>query len=378
MSFGLDLQQAIKNVQIAKAAHKSFKAAAKVGVSEAEADANCEGPDCDGYDVLRKKVDDCLEAQIDLKQKLNAAEAAGDLAATQAVSEEMAALNEQCTEFWKQEVRMKPKFPPRPSGGDSEPRTLPDRPYPPYPEPTQALGHGPVRVPRNRPYPDEEAFGFQEVMALVVLATSILFITHGAKFHKFLICAVGMTIGTFGGLFLTEQFGITEFKPKWGVSLALGLALWIAVMFVEQLMFSAVAMGIGGGGMMIIYSFVGHYIPPQPEYYMFVAIGIGCVAGYFLTDMVKKAALTLIYSVLGGVLLGSAVSFTFWKYHLAHGDLWLENITSNDVTLDLTQWPVLVSIGTMAAGALFGIWFQNKSAKKAEKEPLLKKGDDTV
>uniref|UniRef100_A0A7S0KDJ1 DUF4203 domain-containing protein n=1 Tax=Micromonas pusilla TaxID=38833 RepID=A0A7S0KDJ1_MICPS len=344
MSFGLDLNQAIKNVQIAKAAHKSFKAAAKVGVSEAEADANCEGPDCDGYDVLRKKVDDCLEAQIDLKQKLNAAEAAGDLAATQAVSEEMAALNEQCTEFWEQE----------------------------------ALGHGPVRVTRNRPYPDEEAFGFQEVMALVVLATSILFITHGAKFHKFLICAVGMTIGTFGGLFLTEQFGITEFKPKWGVSLALGLALWIAVMFVEQLMFSAVAMGIGGGGMMIIYSFVGHYIPPQPEYYMFVAIGIGCVAGYFLTDMVKKAALTLIYSVLGGVLLGSAVSFTFWKYHLAHGDLWLENITSNDVTLDLTQWPVLVSIGTMVAGALFGIWFQNKSAKKAEKEPLLKKGDDTV
>ena len=141
----------------------------------------------------------------------------------------------------------------------------------------------------------------------MVLATSIIFITHGAKFHKFLICAVGMTIGTFGGLFLTEQFGITEFKPKWGVSLALGLALWIAVMFVEQLMFSAVAMGIGGGGMMIIYSFVGHYIPPQPEYYMFVAIGIGCVAGYFLTDMVKKAALTLIYSVLGGVLLGSAV-----------------------------------------------------------------------
>ena len=37
-------------------------------MSEAEADANCEGPDCDGYDVLRKKVDDCLEAQIDLKQ----------------------------------------------------------------------------------------------------------------------------------------------------------------------------------------------------------------------------------------------------------------------------------------------------------------------
>ena len=236
-----------------------------------------------------------------------------------------------------------------------------------------------MHVPRNRPYPDEESFGFQEIMALIVAATSILFITKGAKLHKFLICAIGMTIGTFGGLFLTEQFGITEFKPKWGVSLALGLALWIAVMFVEQLMFSAVAMGIGGGGMMVVYSFVGHYIPPQPEYYMFVAIGAGCVAGYFLTDMVKKAALTLIYSVFGGVLLGSAVSFTFWKYHMSHGDLWLENLVSADVTLDLTMWPTLVSIGTMVGGAFFGLWFQNNGeAKKEEKEPLVKKGEDSV
>ena len=51
----------------------SFKAAARVGVSEAEADPNCVGPDCDGYDVLRNKVDECLEGQIDLKQRLNAA-----------------------------------------------------------------------------------------------------------------------------------------------------------------------------------------------------------------------------------------------------------------------------------------------------------------
>lgn len=112
---------------------------------------------------------------------------------------------------------------------------------------------------------------------------------------------------------------------------------------------------------------------------MFVAIGAGCVAGYFLTDMVKKAALTLIYSVFGGVLLGSAVSFTFWKYHMSHGDLWLENLVSADVTLDLTMWPTLVSIGTMVGGAFFGLWFQNKGdAKKEEKEPLVKKGEDSV
>merc|ERR1712205_101059 len=117
MSFGLDLNQAIKNVQVAKAAHKSFKAAARVGVSEAEADAICVGPDCDGYDVLRNKVDECLEGQIDLKQKLNAAEAAGNLAATASVSEEMATLNTECSQYFEQE----------------------------------ALGHGPVHVPRNRP-----------------------------------------------------------------------------------------------------------------------------------------------------------------------------------------------------------------------------------
>ena len=120
MSFGLDLNQAIKNVQVAKAAHKSFKAAARVGVSEAEADANCVGPDCDGYDVLRNKVDECLEGQIDLKQRLNAAEAAGDLAATASVSEEMATLNTECSQYFEQEVRTKPN-----SGPD---RTLELRP----------------------------------------------------------------------------------------------------------------------------------------------------------------------------------------------------------------------------------------------------------
>ena len=37
---------------------------------------------------------------------------------------------------------------------------------------------------------------------------------------------------------------ITEMKPKWSVSLALGLALWIAVMFVESIVFNSLAMAI--------------------------------------------------------------------------------------------------------------------------------------
>mgnify|MGYP005694061241 FL=1 len=81
-------------------------------MSEAEADANCVGPDCDGYDVLRNKVDECLEGQIDLKQRLNAAEAAGDLAATASVSEEMATLNTECSQYFEQEVRTKPNSSP--------------------------------------------------------------------------------------------------------------------------------------------------------------------------------------------------------------------------------------------------------------------------
>jgi hypothetical protein len=56
----------------------------------------------------------------------------------------------------------------------------------------------------------------------------------------------------------------TEMKPKWGVSLALGLSLWIAVMFVEAIMFNALGMFVGGTAAMVTFSVVVQYVPPMP------------------------------------------------------------------------------------------------------------------
>ena len=119
------------------------------------------------------------------------------------------------------------------------------RPYTPnVSSPRQTEGDGPVPVPYERviTYPCE-GFCVTDLMALVVLATALTFITTGEKLHKYLICAMGMTIGTFAGLFYCAQLGIEEDKPKWSVSLAAGLALWIAVMFVESIVFNALSMG---------------------------------------------------------------------------------------------------------------------------------------
>ena len=93
-------------------------------------------------------------------------------------------------------------------------------------------------------------------MVILVALVGLLFIVTGQRLHKYLICAVGMTIGTFGGLVLCDQLDIVEMKPKWGVSLSLGLALWIAVMFVESLMFNALGMFVGGTASMVLFSVV--------------------------------------------------------------------------------------------------------------------------
>ena len=220
----------------------------------------------------------------------------------------------------------------------------------------QTEGDGPVPVPYERviTYPCE-GFCVTDLMALVVLATALTFITTGEKLHKYLICAMGMTIGTFAGLFYCAQLGIEEDKPKWSVSLAAGLALWIAVMFVESIVFNA-------------HSVVIQYIPPQPEYYMFITIGVGVVVGYFCSNIVKAAALKVIYSVMGGFLTGSCVSYLFWKLHMTQGDLWLDNLVSHGVGLDLSKWQTLTCVGVMVVASFAGVMIQNATAKKGGKK----------
>lgn len=77
-------------------------------------------------------------------------------------------------------------------------------------------------------------------------------------------------------------------------------------------MFNALGMFVGGTAAMVIFSVVTQYVPPLPAYYFFIAVGVGVVLGYFLSGYVKDLALTVVYSVQGGFLLGSCVSYTFW------------------------------------------------------------------
>ena len=50
-----------------------------------------------------------------------------------------------------------------------------------------------------------------------------------------------------------------------------------------------------------------------PGYYFLIAIAVGVVLGYFLSGYIKDLALTIVYSIQGGFLLGSCVSYTFWQ-----------------------------------------------------------------
>ena len=123
---------------------------------------------------------------------------------------------------------------------------------------------------------------------------------------------------------------------------------------------------------------VGKFV--WPSYYFFIAVAVGVVLGYFLSGYIKDLALTVVYSVQGGFLTGSCVSYTFWKFKLSHGDLWLENLTASAAGLDLSSWPILVSLSSMVVLAVSGFFIQNNlipgggdaNATEGEKEPLLK------
>ena len=355
----------------------------------------------DGYDALRLSIDEQITMLVATKEQVNTAEQTGDLDMLQEASVRLTESMQNGTEYWEVQVRDRPTdFPtarleraPRLASNvfsflSCAPPTVAPRcvhPLTVTPCPSalsrrrlfsfQAEGNGPVEVPKLPHYPCED-FCASDVIALGVCLMGLIFITTGEKLHKYLICAMGMCIGTFGGLFLCEQMNITEMKPKWSVSLALGLALWIAVMFVESIVFNALSMGIGGGVCMIGYSVVIQYIPPQPEYYMFITIGVGVVVGYFCSNIVKAAALKVVYSVMGGFLTGSCVSYLFWKLRMTQGDLWLDNLVSNGVGLDLTKWQTLTCVGVMVVASFAGVMIQNATAKKGGKKDDKKKAKD--
>merc|ERR1712216_846443 len=269
----------------------------------------------EGYDQLRDSIDDSIAALVATKEQVNQAEATNDPSLLKAAPASLTASLDNSTSFWE----------------------------------VQTEGDGPVPVPYERviTYPCE-GFCVTDLMALVVLATALTFISTGEKLHKYLICAMGMTIGTFAGLFYCAQLGIVEDKPKWSVSLAAGLALWIAVMFVESIVFNALSMGIGGG----------------------------VVVGYFCSNIVKAAALKVIYSFMGGFLTGSCVSYLFWKLRMTQGDLWLDNLVSHGVGLDLSKWQTLTCIGVMVVASFAGVMIQNATARRGGKKDDKKKAKD--
>ena len=76
---------------------------------------------------------------------------------------------------------------------------------------------------------------------------------------------------------------------------------------------------------------------------------------------------------MGGFLTGSCVSYLFWKLHMTQGDLWLDNLVSHGVGLDLSKWQTLTCVGVMVVASFAGVMIQNATAKKGGKKDDKKK-----
>ena len=133
-------------------------------------------------------------------------------------------------------------------------------------------------------------------------------------------------------------------------------------MFVESIVFNSLAMAIGGGVTMVGYSIVIQYIPPQPDYYMFITTGVGVVGGYFAQHRQGGGAEGDLQHQ-GRRPRGSALSYLFWKERMSRvtsgSRTWFQRRRNRAAQVD-----PLVCIATMAVCAAAGVFIQNTTAKK--------------
>jgi len=297
----------------------------------------------EGYDQLLGQLDSVLETLAGTKEMVEEAKVSGNTTALKIAAEDITASAAATSEYWAAE----------------------------------AAGAGPVPVPVDPVDPVWPCDGFcvMDCIAIAVVLVGLLFFSCGQKLHAYLICGLGMTVGTIAGLTLCDILDIEQSKQKWGISLGFGIVLWMMVMFVESVIFNLVGMCVGGAAAMLVYSVAAQYVAME-SYYFFAAIGAGVILGYFLSSTLKAGMLVIIYSVFGGFLVASSTSYALWKFHVSEGDFWLENLTSYKMSLDLSDWANLVCIGVFAVLSVSGIFVQNSccggSAEAAGDEPTEK------
>ena len=140
-----------------------------------------------------------------------------------------------------------------------------------------------------------------------------------------------MSMGAFAMILLENALlpdeALVSDELKLVLALVAGAALWFVTTQAEHLIVQIFGAAAGMAAGSLTYNVAAHLALVAPEY--LVAMLAMAASGYMGAGYMKSGAYIVLYSIAGGFLVMSAMSYFMWKHmRVSDGDLWLTHIAS--------------------------------------------------
>ena len=117
------------------------------------------------------------------------------------------------------------------------------------------------------------------------------------------------------------------------LALIAGGALWFVTTQAEHLIVQIFGAAAGTAVGAMVYNVAAHLAFVAPEF-LIVSLMAGAFVGYAGAGYMEKGAYIVLYSISGGFLVMSAMSYFMWKHGASRGDLWITHIASPKHSID--------------------------------------------
>ena len=146
-----------------------------------------------------------------------------------------------------------------------------------------------------------------------------------------------MSMGAFAMILLENALlpdeALVSDELKLVLALIAGGALWFVTTQAEHLIVQIFGAAAGTAVGAMVYNVAAHLAFVVPEY-LIVSLMAGAFVGYAGAGYMEKGAYIVLYSISGGFLVMSAMSYFMWKHGASRGDLWITHIASPKHSID--------------------------------------------
>jgi len=172
-----------------------------------------------------------------------------------------------------------------------------------------------------------------------------------------------MSMGAFAMILLENALlpdeALVSDELKLVLALVAGAALWFVTTQAEHLIVQIFGAAAGMAAGSLVYNVAAHLALVAPEY-LVAMLAVGGLVGYAGAGYMKSGAYIVLYSIAGGFLVMSAMSYFMWKHmRVSDGDLWLTHIASPARGIDPSDGTNVACFFVWLVCACAGIAVQN-------------------